>query len=94
MLFSQEAQKAYEAAQYAVEQHAASASVPANVAQEEIPAASGDRMDVDVPTTSTQPQGKRKASEEPEVDENASKKVRMGMVSFITPLVSRLIVLG
>ncbi|KAI9568595.1 hypothetical protein HD554DRAFT_2099306 [Boletus coccyginus] len=73
-----EAQKAYEAAQYAMEQHATSApvaSVPANVAQEGTSTASGDGMDVDVPTTSAQ--GKRKASEEPEVVGAASKKVRM-----------------
>jgi hypothetical protein len=82
---SQEAQKAYEAAQYAIVQQAASTSVtsvPTNVTQEEIPVASGDGMDVDVPATSTEPQGKRKASDEPEVDGNASKKVRMGMISF------------
>jgi RNA recognition motif-containing protein len=75
-----EAQKAYEAAQYAIVQQAASTSVtsvPTNVTQEEIPVASGDGMDVDVPATSTEPQGKRKASDEPEVDGNASKKVRM-----------------
>ncbi|KAF8120579.1 hypothetical protein EV363DRAFT_1474306, partial [Boletus edulis] len=72
-----EAQKAYEAAaQYAVEQHASASvtSVPANVNQEEKPAAPSD---VDGPTTSTQPQGKRKASEEPEFDGGTKKKVRM-----------------
>jgi len=81
--YSQEAQKAYEAAQYAMVQHATSApvaSVPANVTQEGTSTASGDGMDVDVPTTSAQ--GKRKASEEPEVDGTASKKVRMGMTLF------------
>ncbi|KAG8214448.1 hypothetical protein J3R82DRAFT_9471 [Butyriboletus roseoflavus] len=74
------AQKAYEAAQYSMEQQAASAvltSLPTNVTQEQTPAASGDGMDVDVPITSAKPQGKRKASEEPEVDGSASKKVRM-----------------
>lgn len=82
MTCSQEAQKAYEAAQYAMEQqHAGSVSVPAVLANptQGASAASGGGMDVDVPTTSGQPQGKRKASEEPEVDGSASKKVRMGM---------------
>lgn len=82
MSFSQEAQKAYEAAQYVMEQQAASrpiTSVPANVTQENS-IASGGGMDVDVPTISGQPQGKRKASDEPEVDGGVSKKVRMGMI--------------
>ncbi|KAH0831905.1 hypothetical protein J3R83DRAFT_12788 [Lanmaoa asiatica] len=79
-----EAQKAYEAAQYVIEQQAAPVtSVPANVTQEETFATSGDRMDVDVPTTSAQLQGKRKASEEPEVDGSASKKkVRFLMLIY------------
>ena len=70
-----------------MEQHATSmpvTSVSANVAQEEIPVASGGGMDVDVPTISAQPQGKRKASEESEIDSSVSKKVRMGMVSFLS----------
>lgn len=89
---SQEAQKAYEAA---IEQHAASApatSVPANVTQEATPTVSGDGMDVDVPTTSAQ--GKRKASEEPEVDGSASKKVRMGTILSYHSAVSPLIAAG
>lgn len=67
-----------------MEQQAASASapvtsIPANVTQD-TPAVSGDGMNVDVPTTSARPQGKRKASEEPEIDGGASKKVRMGKI--------------
>lgn len=92
---SQEAQKAYEAAQYAMEQHVPSApvtSVPANVTQETTPPVSGDGMDVDVPTTSAQ--GKRKASEEPEVDGSASKKVRMGTILSYHSAVSPLIAAG
>ncbi|KAG9315935.1 hypothetical protein JVU11DRAFT_3587 [Chiua virens] len=72
-----EAQKAYEAAQQAIQQQVTStavSSVAANANQEGIPV---DGMDVDVPTTSVHSQGKRKASEEPEADGNISKKVRM-----------------
>lgn len=78
-----------------MEEQAASAvltSVPASATQEQIPGASGDGMDVDVPTTSAKAQGKRKASEEPEADGGASKKVRMGMSSFYPSVLSRLIV--
>lgn len=63
------------------QQAVAAPPVPANVVQEEAPAAPGDGMDVDVPAASAQPQGKRKASEEFEVDGNVSKKVRMGTIS-------------
>lgn len=68
-----------------MEQQAASVpvtSASASVTQGETPAASGDGMDIDVPATSVQPPGKRKASEEPEANGGASKKVRMGMISF------------
>ena len=68
-----------------MEQHTTSVpvtSAPTNVTQEKMPAASGEAMDVDIPTTSVQPQGKRKANEEPGVDGTVSKKVRMGAISF------------
>ena len=78
-------------------QHAATAtatSVPANVAQEEVAGALVEAMDVDASTTSAQSQGKRKASEEPEVDGSTSKKVRMGKTSSYHYWLFRVIGIG
>lgn len=51
-------------------------------------------MDVDVPAVSAKPQGKRKASEEPEIEGGASKKVRMGTIPSYTLVLSRLTIPG
>ncbi|KAF9220989.1 hypothetical protein BS17DRAFT_786300 [Gyrodon lividus] len=76
-----EAQKAYEAAQYAMEQQAAPVhvtSVPvSDVGQGESSVTTGDQMDVDVPATSSDARGKRKASDKPELDVSGSKKARL-----------------
>jgi hypothetical protein len=85
-LSSQEAQKAYEAAQYAMERQAVvpDTSVPVpDVGQGKPSVGTGDGMDVDVPAPSSEARGKRKASDEPEPDVSGSKKARMGMFSFV-----------
>ncbi|KAF9242560.1 hypothetical protein BU15DRAFT_86759 [Melanogaster broomeanus] len=61
------AQKAYEAAQYAMEQQAAT-SVPVHLRHGKASVITGDGMDIEAPATSGELRGKRKASDEPELD--------------------------
>ncbi|KAH7885374.1 hypothetical protein F5I97DRAFT_1378091 [Phlebopus sp. FC_14] len=79
---TREAQKAYAAAQYAMEQQAASvpvASVPVSKLDQGVPEAAEDArgMDVDVPGPSSEGRGKRKGSVEPVAEASASKKPRL-----------------
>ncbi|KIK95320.1 hypothetical protein PAXRUDRAFT_140954 [Paxillus rubicundulus Ve08.2h10] len=68
---AKEAQKAYEAAQYSMEQQA----VVPDVAQAKPSVETGDGMDVAVSAPSSEARGKRKASDE--LDLSGSKKARM-----------------
>ncbi|KIJ64460.1 hypothetical protein HYDPIDRAFT_111787 [Hydnomerulius pinastri MD-312] len=76
-----EAQKAYAAAQYAMEQQATSlpvASAPVPDVGQTSGLGAGDGMDVDAaPVASSDARGKRKASDEPEPEVSGSKKARI-----------------